>query len=310
MQLWRKLIGGEGGTAAVLFALSLTALLGFTALVTDSGLLFLNQSRVANAVDSAVLAGAQELPGNPDAALAVARTYAEANGVTDAEAVFSVSEDGRQIVGEATRRVGLYFARVLGFTQGEVKARAAARVGALTAATGCAPLGVLEDEFEIGAEYTLKEGAGGGQHKGWFGCLRLGGSGASVYRDNLKYGYQGEIKVGDVIPVEPGNMSGPTSQGINYRLNQCPHYPKCSGEHYERTCPRVLLVPIVRIEETNPGGSVKSVKVVAFGAFLVDEAPGCGHENEVTGHFVETVFPGTAGDGTAEYGAYGVQLVE
>lgn len=305
-----KFARSESGTAVVLMALSLVALLGFTALVTDVGLLFLNHSRIANAVDSGVLAGAQELPAYPSAAVETARAYALANGTEESEAQFSVSEANNEITGEITREVPFYFARILGLTQGQVKARAKARVGPLSSATGCVPLGVIKDDFRVGQEYTLKEGAGGSQHKGWFKCLRLGGCGASVYNNNLKYGYDGELKIGDVIACEPGNMSGPTREGITYRLNACPHTPQCSGESYVKTCPRVLLVPVVEVQRTTPGGAVKSVRVVGFAAFLVDEPPGCGNENEVTGHFIEATFSGTVGTGIAEYGAYGVQLIE
>lgn len=300
----------ERGSALVLVALAIVALLGFTALTVDTGILLLNKSRVANAVDSAVLAGAQELPVDPDGALEVARQYAIENGIETGEAAFSVSGDNLELHGEALRSVGLFFARVLGFNQGEVGVHAAARVGPLGSGTGCVPLGVIKEDFQFGQQYTLKEGAGDGQHKGWFGCLELGGSGANVYRDNIKFGYDGEIEVGDIIDVKHGNNSGPTSQGISYRINQCDHTPQCSISHFEKSCPRVMLVPIVVPEEVNPGGAVQTVRVVGFGAFLVDKVPGSGKENEVTGYFIRMVTTGAIDPNAENVGVYGVELFE
>jgi hypothetical protein len=64
---------GERGAVAVVVALSLTVLLGFTALVVDVGLGWAARAQAQTAVDAAALAGAARLPADPAGALAAVR---------------------------------------------------------------------------------------------------------------------------------------------------------------------------------------------------------------------------------------------
>ena len=52
----------QKGTVIVLFALTLTVLLGFTALAIDIGDLYVGRNELQNAADAAALAGALLLP--------------------------------------------------------------------------------------------------------------------------------------------------------------------------------------------------------------------------------------------------------
>jgi hypothetical protein len=54
---------------------------------------------------------------------------------------------------------------------------------------------------------------------GNFQLARLGGSGASIVRENLAGGFEGCASIGDTIPTQPGNAVGPVAQGLNTRLN-------------------------------------------------------------------------------------------
>lgn len=294
----------------MLVAAAMVAFAGFTAIVTDAGLLYLNRFKLVNALDSAVLAGVQELPQNPAGALESASHYAELNGVKLDECSFNVADDNRSISGTAHRDVGLVFARVMGFNIAKVEGNAAAHIAPVTAARGVVPFGVIEDDFEFGEEITLKEGAGDGQHKGWFGALSLGGNGACVYRNNIENGYQGVIKIGDIIWTESGNMSGPTQQGVNWRISACHHVPECSPADFEKGCPRIVIVPIVIPEEVNPAGHTFTVQVIGFGAFLLDAYVGSGNENEVKGAFIQYVSQQETGTDGPDFGLYGSELYE
>lgn len=305
----KQLGKNENGAVVVLLAISMVVLAGFAALVTDAGLLFVNHSRISNAVDSAVLAGVQELPVNPDQALEVASNYALRNGMAPGECEFVIT-DPHSIRGTAKRQVGFFFAPLLGFNGGQVHSSAKASIKPVVVITGIVPFGVLEGDYIFGQEIVLKEGAGEQLYSGWFGALRLGGNGAANYEENIKQGYSGEIKIGDVIEIEAGNMSGPTQRGINYRINSCHHVPYCQIEQFVPGCPRILIVPIVNIEEINHGGHPFSVKVVGFGAFLVDSYVGSGNENKVKGCFIRYVAEGETEEYSHDYGLYSTELCE
>lgn len=305
-----EVLKSQKGTVAVLMAIALVVFAGFTALVTDAGLIFMNQGKLENSLDSAVLAGAQELPSNPQGALDAARQYAELNNMKAEEAEFSLSPDYRSISGKAERGVGMLFARALGFERASVKATARASISPVSAVTGVAPFGILDYNYNFGDLVVLKEGSGENFYSGWFGALSLGGTGSNIYLENIRHGYGGQVKIGDVIRIEAGNMSGPTKEGVEYLINQCHHTPCCSISNFQDGCSRILIIPIINIEEIDYGGHVFSVRVVGFGAFLVDMYVGHGNENEVQGSFIRYVIPGTGSDSADDFGLYEARLYE
>ncbi|MGI6227873.1 MAG: pilus assembly protein TadG-related protein, partial [Peptococcales bacterium] len=247
----KKLLADENGSIIIILTLGITAFIGFVALVADVGLLYFNDSEITNAVDAAVLAGAQELPYNPSEAEAKARHYGELNGLDGAELAVEVFSDNKKIKAHYEKEVNLLFAKVLNIHKGKVGHTAVAEVAPVIGLDGAAPLGIQKHEFEFGKQYTLKVGAGdtdfleGETSPGWFGALALGGPGASRYEDNLTYGYQGSLKIGDIIDIQTGNISGPTKKAIDYRISEDKHVPYCTVDNFVRDCSRLIKVPVI-----------------------------------------------------------------
>ncbi|MDI6869857.1 MAG: pilus assembly protein TadG-related protein [Bacillota bacterium] len=299
----------EGGQVLVLTALALVGLLGFTALVVDVGLLYLGRARCLNAAEAATTAGVQFLPFDPARARAAALQYVRDNGFAPEQAVVSITESNTRIDVTVQQDTALFFARVLGFNTAPVGGTAAARVAALTSLRGSVPLGVEKQSFVYGATYYLKNSPGyGGSYKGNFGCLALGGRGAQNYEENLLQGYDGELQIGDVVETEPGNMSGPTSRGINERIRQD---PTGTYEHHDPASPRIIKVPVV---EWSGGSGRSTARVVGFAAFWLEGVGGEGNENYVTGRFMQLLTrEGTAGSGddsSYDYGLYTYWLIK
>lgn len=307
-KLIKHLTTCENGLALVLVSLALTGLLGMVALVVDVGAMTLHKNRLANACDAAALAGARELPA-AGAATQVASAYIQLNGVSPDEALVEILEDGKKIKVTSTREVELTFARVLGFTSTTVNAGATAAFGAISAATGVIPLSVPEQNLNFGQEYELKVGAPG-LLAGNFGALSLEGSGADKYRTLIKEGYSGLISVGDWVTTEPGNMSGPTRDGINDRTSQCTH--NCTVNSYDPSCKRVVLVPVYD-PQTMDGGK-NQVMIVGFAAFLLSkDAVKNGNECIVYGYFLQTTPPPsssfTVNPNQKDFGVRSVRLI-
>ncbi|MEW5763002.1 MAG: hypothetical protein AB1776_07360 [Bacillota bacterium] len=168
---------------------------------------------------------------------------------------------------------------------------------------GVAPLAVHEGDFTYGQQVTLKvdHWQDGWVGPGNTGPLALGGNGANVYEENLKYGYRGRLAVGDIVDTEPGDMVGKTHSAVQYRLAACPHTPKCTIQHWERGCPRILTVPICETHGQKSGRTTLRVK--GFAAFLIES---CSEKGEITGRFIRLVTTGE-GDNTAP--GYGVTVV-
>lgn len=300
----------EKGAVLAVVALGLVSLLGFAAIVVDYGVLALQRRKLVTAADAAALAGAQELIHNsfhPEAAEAKAVEYAVFNGVEGGRVTAKVSEGNRAITVEVEGTVDYTFARLLGYERETVSVRAKAVTGPIKSMKGIVPLAIVEQEFEFGKEYVLKysDWKKTGLDPGSYGALSLGGKGADLYRDNVKYGYQDIISIGDIIEVESGNMSGPTAQGINYRLEQC---RGLSPADISPGCPLLIYIPVVELY--SPGS--KQVVIAGFAAFFInrDKPPGPGNENAVTGVFVKRIALGEISRQAADFGVYGINLVE
>jgi hypothetical protein len=116
----------EGGQTLTLFALFLGAAMMCLMAVVDVGFFLHERQEVQTAADAAALAGAQELPDDPDAAEALALEYLEKNGVSadDVEISFRCTSgvdaicdesEGRYdtIVVTPTSRAPVFFAPLL-----------------------------------------------------------------------------------------------------------------------------------------------------------------------------------------------------
>ena len=136
MKLAKKIVKNEDGQVLVLFALLMVVLMGFAALVIDVGMVALQKSHLQNAADAAALAGAQDLP-TAGTAKSTAVVFAGKNGLKatqngvkkDGDTVTVTtpySGDSTKIEVVCTRNVQYSFARVLGFTDTDVTARAVA----------------------------------------------------------------------------------------------------------------------------------------------------------------------------------------
>jgi len=118
----------ERGQGLVLAALAMSVVMGFAAMAVDAGSFYQERRGLQNAADAAALAGAQELPQNPSAAVQKATEYA---GLNEPGATVQVTTpylgDARKIEVRVSRQFGWLFGRVLGMTTSEVAARAVAQ---------------------------------------------------------------------------------------------------------------------------------------------------------------------------------------
>ncbi|MBO8126929.1 MAG: Tad domain-containing protein [Firmicutes bacterium] len=306
----KDLYQGEKGSVTLLFLVILLALTFFGALVMDIGLYYFTRARLSRAADAAVLAGVQQLPGDAYGARVLALDYVELNGFPREAAQVSITEANKRIEVQIEQEVPFSLGQIFGVGSKVAQARAAAVVGSVKSITGAVPFGVEQHNFEYGKQYILKQGAGqAGSYKGNFGALALGGKGAANYLANLINGFPGEIEIGDVIETEPGNMSGPTTQGVSYRINQD---PQATWENHSKDSPRIIKVPVVQYIDKQ-GRS--TVKVVGFAAFFLEGVGGSGHNNYVVGRFLKMMVSNNdgsideSGGAGTDFGVYSYKLV-
>jgi Flp pilus assembly protein TadG len=314
----------------VLFAFGLVVFFGAVAMSIDVGQIVVARRNLQNSADAAVLAAAQELP-STSAASPMALDYADRNANASSEllgdpgvqvefsSTYAANDSVRVTI---TREVQYTFARVLGLQSTTVSATAVARVGYYNGGTGLQPWGLVADgsspcisgsgnsmTLNYNTTCKLKDGAPG--DGGDFGALRLDGSGANQYREDIEDGSETAFHVGDTVRPETGNMAGPTAQGIEARLNQ-PRPPGCTGETFSQLTdiapdgsvtivpgceghPRFIVIPVVDKIDHPKHSTILGFAVM----FLEDvhEGHGNGH-TEVYGRFINVTTPIAGGSYT------------
>lgn len=304
VRLGRKLVRDQQGSTVVLVGLSLVLLLTVVGLVVDGGTLYVVKSHLQKAANAAVLSGAQELTGEQTDVEAIIGdillSHNEGNSLTAAEIEMKSS-----VRVHLSREVPLGFSRLLGKDSVTVAVESAAQILPMGSASGAAPLGI-DDSIELvyNTNYKLKVD-NEDVDTGYFGILALGGPGASTYESNLKYGYPSEIKIGDIIDTQTGNVAGDTREAIKLRIDMDP-YPE--GDYTHRDSSRVILIPVYRAYNQT-GNQLKQIEVTGFAYFYIME-PMSSKDTSITGMFIERTGTGFTGAGAVDKGAYAIKLIE
>lgn len=332
MRLLKSEFRYERGATLVITAILLVVLLGSVAMCVDIGRLYLTRQHLVNACDAAALAGGIELP-DETTAIAKAEESAVANSMPGCVVSFpadGMTPDGPtkiRVDGEQT--VPHTFARVLGFGSKSVGAYAVAlRTGPVGRVTGqVVPWGIpwygpdgTPYEYNNGELYHLKVGSqtdlGDGSAAktgGNFYPMALqrslgdGSSGAAVYEHDIKYGFDGEVEVGDMVDTEPGNMVGPTKHAVTgdtdslFERATADPWADDTWSDYDYGNPRIVIVPII----SPLGNGRTAVEILGFGSFWVESCTG----KEVTGYFIDYTIPNAGGSGPS-YGVFTFRLIE
>ena len=306
------------GQIIVLYAGVLVVLLGAIGLCTDAGVFYVHWQLLQRAADSAALAGATHLPSDTSTAQSGAVSIAEKNGILASEIVSTpVSANDLSITVNLSRTVPYYFARTLGLTTGVVSVSATAGVQPNNAdARGLIPVGLscpngattgnCNGDYTVGTTYSMKQDQSQTSLSGNWGALALGGNGASVYRQNLAFGYNGNIGIGTLVATEPGNIVGPTGQAVAERL--------AAGVMADPTVaagaapspgnvptydPRLVVVPMVDYSASGKGGKT-SVPVVLFAQMWLLGVTG--NNNTIKAVFLGTLTNPPSGNSVSNFG--------
>jgi hypothetical protein len=306
MKRLRSLIKEEQGTVMVMVAASMVALIGLSGIVTDMGMIYFEKSNLKKEATTAVLSAAQELANYNPSTLAqdeqrvkdvVATTLSSYNDGSQLEDL--QIEMNNKVTVRLGKNVPYSFSRLFGLTGKLVEEEATATIEPVGKVGGVVPLGIDESTpISYGQVTTLKVGAGDST-TGNFGIFALEGNGASVYLTTLENGTVSPISVGDTFNIKSGNVSGDTSKGVQYRINESP-YPE--GETFHRDDPRILPVIVYK-----PLPS-KQIEVEGFAYFYL-MTPGT-DTSVINGMFIKRVASGSYGPGSVDRGAYIAKLVE
>ena len=300
------ILKSEKGASVVIFAVALTFITACAALTIDIGAVMADKSKLSTAVDAAALAGVQELISGSGNELNIINNYMSQNIGTIKAINTDISPGSKRVTVTGTKTAENYFLKILGLSMGDISASATAKADNITSLSGARPFAVVQQDFIYGEIYTLKEGGGDGM-TGNYAAMALGGSGASVYGDNLLNGYSGTISVGDKILTETGNIAGTTQTNVNHLINQCNHTPVCTYDYYNPNCPKIVFIPVVNTLEIN---GKKYVEVLGFATFFLEGSTNHGGQTDITGRFITYCMEGETSSEINDYGTYGIRLIK
>lgn len=288
------------GNVAIILCLLMIGLLGFTAFVVDIGIVYVERIRLTNAIDAAVLAAALELPKGEQSAKKVAEEYLQKNNVDTTQATVTIGADNKSIQIAAHKNVKHFFAQMIGINSSNVQETTKAIIGpGKLVNDGIRPLAVEAYDFPYGELVALKQGAGGGDN-GNYGAVALGGQGANVFRINSLYGYSEKISVGDYINTETGNIASVCNDIQDYINSE-----QSTFDNFSRSSIRLWTIPLVNTLDVN---GTKSVQVVGFAKFYVENVTGQSGKIEVSGRFIKYVSNSPIDNSLNDTGFYGVKL--
>ena len=301
-----RLFKNENGTTIILFVGIIAGILAFSSLITDVGYVMVKKSRLKNTADAAALAAVSKMSEDRTKARDSGLEYIGRNGNTGITNEILIPDTGYIATVKLKKNVFYFFARLMGYNKTDIYVQSTAKMAPVVAVRGLRPLAIQQQTLKFGEEYTLKEGAGSGQ-TGNYGAVSLGGTGATRYMENLKYGYDEVIRIGDYIKTETGNMSGPTQEGITYLVGQCDHYPKCTYLKYVPNCPRLVTIPVVNTLDVD---GKKPIVAVGFASFFIEDYIDNDGHSQIAGRFIQTIIDGEMGDGITDFGTRSIKLIE
>jgi len=331
--LFTRVRASERGAVIIWIAFFMVSMLGFVALGIDVAKVMAARTELQNAADAAALAGASAVDPSsqpirimPDTAVTRAQETALKNKAFVNEPLpvqllaADVSFPNSQQVKVTVRReagaggeVLTHVAQVLGIKSMSVTATATAEASISSEqCQALVPMGAIPANGDpnffkpgCGNNYTLKQGAGGGVNGNYQAvdfpacdagpCAGYQQTGANTYRCLLANGYGCCVQVGQQIQTEPGNMTGPTRQGLQGRWDgDSDRRSNICYKQYIGNGNRVVNVPII----SRPGNGRSTITVLGFAAFFLLKRPTGGGSQDVEGEFIYQVAPGSGGGST------------
>ncbi|MBN1894449.1 hypothetical protein JW906_08135 [bacterium] len=308
----RRFSRHERGTLLVVGAVALFSMFGFASIAIDVGCIVTAKNQLQIAVDASALSGASGLIVDQDEA--VSRAVATARRNTCIEKAVFVDPGhvefpaADRIRVRANRSVPLFLAKLFGVQTAQISATAVAEIGTLVGTQGMRPWSVPDMHWMHGTAVVLKAGDKGapGTNPSFyypicFPPVNRGDpiTGASIYEYHIVNGTDCTVSIGDEILVEPGNMVGPTRQGVDALIAMDPQAAwdgtRVTGSLYpDMTSPRIIKIPLYD-PDLAPESGRNTIIVTGLASFFVTGMQG----NNVIGIFLKKVTTGRFGYGNS-----------
>ena len=295
-----KVLKNESGVVSIIVASLMVVILAIFGLTVDYGFSVFEKVNLQNSLDAASLAASLELP-NKDVAEIIAYEYLSKNNVDTSNITIDITNEFVKL--EKQKTINHLIMPIIGISSSSITVTSKASIKTINKVNGgTRPFGVIDQNFNYGDRVDLKVNAEGSK-SGNFGAVQLSSSpGANIFRQHMLNGYDGELKVGDKISTEPGNMSmiiNPLRQMLNGSYE--------TFDNFNRDSQRVWIIPVLSDFDVN-GRS--QVEIIGFASFFIEDVGKQSGQTSISGRFVEYVTSGTSDETTKNYGLYTTKLTQ
>lgn len=283
--------GREAGQTLVLITVMMMGLLGVAGFAIDYGFWALNKNQVQSAADASALAGASQIPAGQASAGSTAQSQYAKNGVAgDSVGVSSTTNltANDSVTVNASRSVQTWFTSLFGVHSVTVKGAARATIESFTTVNGVnvMPWGVLKATYVPNQPYAIYTKDTANANNGALSLPYVQSTNCPVPSgSNI---YSGEIagttpvcpvSVGESLNTDPGNNSGPTSQGLNIRITNWQTVDQIVQFNADGTntllqpnSPQLVVIPVLTNptgQSVWPNGTSSPMTVVGFAWFVI-----------------------------------------
>lgn len=276
--MFKKLLSGQRGSVVVLTVLAFSAIFGAAALVVDMGTLYLNKTQVSNAADAAALAGAQQLPNDPDYANNIAKTYAGKNGPKSDTVTTAVANDNKSIEVQIKRDVKLQFMSMFGLPTVSVNGKAKAQVSIAASVPWIVPF-VMQKPSSVDYDHDFVLCVNGEDNryirpgidkKYWLDYMNVNISTNSWddYVEYLENGYSKTFELGNDMKYRAPSTGGRPS--VDAFANRTRKDTNTDYKEAKAGDARVMLIPLVDHMLSRNTREGTKMGVVGFVAFFLE----------------------------------------
>ena len=297
----------DRGSVAVITALAFIPIAIALAVVTDSGRAWEARHRLQNGVEAAATAAAQTWMAGGATCANTALALVTADGATASEISCSVTGTGTHgtVTVSAASRVPLFFASLIGRDHATVRASTGVRIGPVSSALHVSPLSLcagnpaIADWISSGMTshmtttitFETPTPVCGGTIPGNWGVLDFnGGDNSTTELANwVVNGYEGSLKVGDVIAGNPGAPS--TSSNISAVVGTSfiiALFSKPTGTGSSAKYPIVGFAKVYLVSANLSGAASKRSLTIRFERGITSGSVGDLAGNNGTGYGVST----------------------
>jgi hypothetical protein len=230
-----RLNAEQPGQALIMVSIMFMVLIGFVALATDTGMIWMNRRSLQNAADAAALAGVQQLPEDSGTAMSVACDYAAVKNAvprmygksgacasTADVAIYQTYAPNDTIKVTTYKKINPVFGIALGFGSIEIGAAATAMVGSIAAVCPF-PIFQTPEMLPGGGPFNLEfytltalHLAGSDNASGNFLTVDVGNGAPAVLDAMVNRGCSEPI--GPTASTETGGKIGKVVDGFQWRI--------------------------------------------------------------------------------------------